>query len=355
MKFVLVCLANYADPRGICYPSQAQLCDDTGQDRKTVQLNVSRLTKAGLLRDTGHRIGATKGVVVYKIIGIPESSTRHYVYRTFEPSTGEFYIGKRSFDGDPRLDEYRGSGRWVLEKLGAGATLVKEIVSEHMTSEEAFAAEYALQRKVENDPLCRNDGTPLKHRQRGEEYYRRAAEAREKRDGSNLDRENRDSLDVPLFPESDPKNGRKPPQKRGTEPSLTVTEPKTGAAARRSRLPDDFKISDRVREWAKGKGYPLDLMPAHLEKFLRTVKANGSKYVDWDEALMNCIADDWGEIRRKAFGFTGPGAAPKVRICAYCDKPSTGNVHGIEHCKDHSLDAGDEKPRPDRTPSGAMA
>lgn len=224
-KFVLVCLANYSDLRGVCYPSQAQLCDDTGQDRKTVQLNVSRLVKTGLLRDTGHRIGATRSVVVYKIIGIPESSTRHYVYRTFEPSTGEFYIGKRSVDGDPRLDEYRGSGKWVLDKLSKGATLVKEVVSEHMTSAEAIAAEQVLQRQVQHDPLCKNDGTPLRHRESSLRYFKKAAENREKRDSFGQDRENRDSLDIPLFPESDPKNGDKLPQKRGAEPLGTVKEP----------------------------------------------------------------------------------------------------------------------------------
>jgi DNA-binding transcriptional ArsR family regulator len=77
------------------------------------------------------------------------------------------------------------------------------------------------------------------------------------------------------------------------------------AAARRTRLPAGFQISERVKRWYGEKGYPEGLLPTHLEKFLRTVKANGSKYVDWDEAFMNCVADDWGDIRRRALAAEG--------------------------------------------------
>lgn len=235
-KFVLVCLANYADQRGICYPSQAQLCDDTGQDRKTVQLNIARLIRAGLLRDTGQRIGFTKSIVVFKILGLPESSRTHIVYRTFEPSTGEYYIGKRSFDGDPKLDDYRGSGRWVLQKLSEGATLIREILSQHMTSGEALAAETVAMRAAENDPLCKNVDTPKIRREKA-----RAEHARwhGEKEGKSEDRENWDSLEaLPLFPSSEPvfpaklaRFSREASPKTGygtiKEPSRNHQEPKT--------------------------------------------------------------------------------------------------------------------------------
>lgn len=72
-------------------------------------------------------------------------------------------------------------------------------------------------------------------------------------------------------------------------------------AARLRSLPEGFEISPRVQEWAKSKGFDKHL-DAHFEKFLSYVKAKQPRYADWDEALMGCIRDDWGDIRRKAGG-----------------------------------------------------
>lgn len=66
-KFVLVCMCNYADENGFCYPSIAALSDDTAQNRKTVIANIKSLVLAGLIGDTGKRVGATKQIIVYKV------------------------------------------------------------------------------------------------------------------------------------------------------------------------------------------------------------------------------------------------------------------------------------------------
>lgn len=63
---------------------------------------------------------------------------------------------------------------------------------------------------------------------------------------------------------------------------------------RLTNLPDGFGISNRVREWAKRKGYSN--LDAHLESFLSAVKRKGYQYADWDEALMTAIRDDWGKV-----------------------------------------------------------
>jgi hypothetical protein len=62
-------------------------------------------------------------------------------------------------------------------------------------------------------------------------------------------------------------------------------------------LPDDFKISERVKTWASQKGL-IDL-EADLEFFIGRMRANGKKYVDWDEAFMNCVREDWAGLRGK--------------------------------------------------------
>jgi hypothetical protein len=62
-------------------------------------------------------------------------------------------------------------------------------------------------------------------------------------------------------------------------------------------LPEDFKISERVKTWAQQKGL-IDL-EADLEFFIGRMRANGKKYVDWDEAFMNCVREDWAGLRGK--------------------------------------------------------
>lgn len=66
-KFLLVMLAEFADERGICYPSQKSLADDTSLDPKTVAAGLMRLRDAGEIIDTGERKGATNQVVMWRL------------------------------------------------------------------------------------------------------------------------------------------------------------------------------------------------------------------------------------------------------------------------------------------------
>ena len=68
---------------------------------------------------------------------------------------------------------------------------------------------------------------------------------------------------------------------------------------RATPLPDPFPISERVTAWAAGGNFgPLE---KHHEAFVGKARAKGYTYVDWDEAFMNCIREDWGKVRA-----TGP-------------------------------------------------
>jgi len=62
-------------------------------------------------------------------------------------------------------------------------------------------------------------------------------------------------------------------------------------------LPPDFAISERVKTWAAEKGFGL--LDRHFEAFIGKVRAKGYTYVDWDEALMNCIREDWGKVNSR--------------------------------------------------------
>ena len=60
-------------------------------------------------------------------------------------------------------------------------------------------------------------------------------------------------------------------------------------------IPLNFTISDRVKKWAKEKGY--DPLEEHLESFKRKVAAKGYRYIDWDSAFMEAIREDWAKLR----------------------------------------------------------
>jgi len=66
-KFILVCLANYADDDGICFPCQAAIAEATALDRKTVIAGLRRLVQAGAVSDTGKRRGETRQIAVMKL------------------------------------------------------------------------------------------------------------------------------------------------------------------------------------------------------------------------------------------------------------------------------------------------
>ena len=93
------------------------------------------------------------------------------------------------------------------------------------------------------------------------------------------------------------------------EPSLNHQEPKR-RRAKRTSLPEGFGISDDVRKWASKMGFAKHL-DEHLEHFVGSVRARGAQYADFDQALMNAIRSDWGDIRKHAAssnGSSGPDA-----------------------------------------------
>lgn len=68
------------------------------------------------------------------------------------------------------------------------------------------------------------------------------------------------------------------------------------AALPKTPLPDGFTASERVARWADEKGFRD--VDRHLESFVGKCRAKGYTYVDWDEAFMSAIRDDWAGIRK---------------------------------------------------------
>ena len=83
----------------------------------------------------------------------------------------------------------------------------------------------------------------------------------------------------------------KPPRKRGT--------------SRKTLMPDDFAVSDRVKAWAEEKGFGQ--LQKHLDHFRLTAQARAYTYADWDSAFMKAIADNWAKVAAPAASMPAGG------------------------------------------------
>jgi len=73
----------------------------------------------------------------------------------------------------------------------------------------------------------------------------------------------------------------------------------------KSRIPECFQLSERVLKWAAENGH--DRLKERLEQFVSYAKRNGKEYVDWDEAFMGAVRENWAKLPEKQ------KAAPEVR------------------------------------------
>ena len=92
------------------------------------------------------------------------------------------------------------------------------------------------------------------------------------------------------------------------------TKTKTARAKRaqpspKTAMPEDFAISDRVRDWAEDKGYAN--LPAYFESFVGKARMHQYRYADWDAALMTSIREDWGKVRAAKPGSREPTRAER--------------------------------------------
>ncbi|WP_313838082.1 hypothetical protein [Cupriavidus sp. SZY C1] len=116
-----------------------------------------------------------------------------------------------------------------------------------------------------------------------------------------------------LIPDSlipDCVKGSAPPATAAPSTQPAAKKPKAPKAAKPAKvsLPDNFAISERVRRWAAEKGHGQ--LDAHLESFVGKCRANGYQYIDWDDAFMTAIREDWGKIRGRVAPGQTPGGPP---------------------------------------------
>jgi len=66
----------------------------------------------------------------------------------------------------------------------------------------------------------------------------------------------------------------------------------------KTRIPNDFEISDKVKEWAGKHSY--NHLEEHLDNFRLKALARGYQYLDWDAAFMTAIREDWAGTLKPA-------------------------------------------------------
>ena len=69
-KLLLICLCNFADARGLSYPTTERLTKMSALHPAALEQAFERLQRAGVLTDTTKRTGPAKDVVVWKVLGI---------------------------------------------------------------------------------------------------------------------------------------------------------------------------------------------------------------------------------------------------------------------------------------------
>lgn len=76
-----------------------------------------------------------------------------------------------------------------------------------------------------------------------------------------------------------------------------IREDKKNTRARKNKtpIPDDFGISDRVRDWAKRNGHAR--LNQHLEAFVNKARARSYTYACWDSAFMEAIRENWAGVQ----------------------------------------------------------
>lgn len=91
------------------------------------------------------------------------------------------------------------------------------------------------------------------------------------------------------------------------ETETEIQPPKPVASRRRPQktsLPEDFDVSDSVKDWAAGKGYRN--LDEHMDAFKRKAQMKGYQYVDWDMAFMEAVRENWAKLGNTPVGDNRP-------------------------------------------------
>lgn len=279
-KVVLLCLADcHNQDTDLCIPSIPYIASKTRCNRKTVIKAIKELESAGLI--TAVRSGRSGNNYTLHLDVTVSDQVHHFVYRTEDPTTGEYYIGLHSTKN--KSDGYKGSGTWVRKHQNESALVVK-ILMEFDTREQAVGAELAIISTCINDEKCMN----------------RKDESCPKTGTKNNSAENgtRKNGTIPNKDNKDPNNGRKESQKQ--PPNLE--EPKTNLKDiyRKLSLSDvPFELHSAVKEFIDHRvNLKKPLTQDALKRFLSAVSSTSTELsMSPESVIAETIDAGWQSVK----------------------------------------------------------
>lgn len=316
-KMVLLCLCDFANDNGDCWPAVDTIAKKCSVTDRTVQRAIKRLCEWGVLT-VGHATGKANQ---YHIDATAETVSRgHYIYRVTDPMTGEFYVGARSCECRIEDDPYWGSGSWVRQCLERGVLLAKDVL-EVLPSRSALAkAEEGHVATALESPLCRN---------------RRKASA-----GSlTPDTVSPRHSVTPKMTTKPPTQCHPTPDTVSPKPSKNHQEP--SVSNKRARKPAG--VSDQVwsdfQEHRKAKRAPL------TASAMSAIEREAAK-AGWEieDALTETMLRGWQGFKAKWVNDNGRN-----------EKPQAGKRNGIADALDREIGFGEPTGSPDRRTIGGSA
>lgn len=246
-KMVLLALADCANDDGVCWPGINHLVRKCSVGERTVQRAIKELAAAGhITRQEVPGKGCRYAVH-------PKDSAAvqvfHYVYKTTNIETGEYYIGARTCYGEPLDDAYVGSGEWVKDQ--DKSALSKEVISLHGSRSELAEAETEEIRAHIANAECKNK--------------RVSAPA-------NLAPRNLDA----------PQNGARTPAKSAGKPSRTTNNKKHKHAIPANWWPKEFGKNTKSRRIVDS--WSDDELAEQVERFTAHHTKVGSEWECWQSA-----------------------------------------------------------------------
>ena len=158
-KMVLLALCDNANDQGECYPSVSMLSEKCSLSERSVFNHIAKLEKIGAIvrenrtgRSTIYHIDPCKFTQL--------AGESHYVYKIEDVDSGEFYLGVRTCQGNPRNDGYMGSGAWFNKRISDGKALRKTVLETFSNRPDAVAKEAELISSSKHLDGCMNKQTP---------------------------------------------------------------------------------------------------------------------------------------------------------------------------------------------------
>jgi hypothetical protein len=133
---------------------------------------------------------------------------------------------------------------------------------------------------------------------------------------------------VQEIPERGAGDAPNPPINPSVEPSVNrmsrAARTTRSGNTKKTRISEDFEISERVRNWASKNGHTN--LERHFAAFVTKCRAKGYQYESWDDAFMEAIREDWAGLSKRTTGGKNDRSAAAAAIFPTINSASMGYI-----------------------------